>query len=413
MLEFLKKKKIAILGMGVNNRHLSSFFSKKKIRHDIIKNWKSPKELTPKIKKYDVVFRTPGLPYFSEPINEASDAGVLVSSQTRLFFDLCPCPIIGVTGTKGKGTTASLLHSMLAKDGRRCWLAGNIGKDPFEFIHDIKKDDLVVLELSSFQLQDLHKSPHVAIVLSITADHVNPDLLMSTHYTQKEYVEAKSNILKHQTRQDFAVIHKSLPKWFKKLGKAKKTGIDPKSAHGINTSLLGRHNLENIAAAKTAAEILGVEIGKIKKAVSEFKALPHRLNLTAKKNGIDYVDDSISTNIDSTIAAIHSFGKPIVLIAGGYDKGHDYSILGETIKNSGRVKAVVVVGQVSKRIIDSLYGYKGIVLKGARNMKEIMEQAKSVAKKGDVVLLSPAAASFDMFKDAKDRGEQFVKESLK
>ncbi|MGE5298336.1 MAG: UDP-N-acetylmuramoyl-L-alanine--D-glutamate ligase [Acidobacteriaceae bacterium] len=411
MLDTLSDKKIAILGMGINNKYLADFLTRQGINYDVIDQWKDLKEVEPLLRQYQIVFRTPGVPYLSPLIQNTIKAGVEIYSQTKLFFDICPCPIIGVTGTKGKGTTSSLIFKILQKAGKKAWLAGNIGQDPFEFLEMIVPDDFVVLELSSFQLQDLHKSPHIAVVLNITSDHVNPKLDMRTHYSQKEYVEAKSAIVKFQGPQDTAILHPDLPDWFKQLGEAKKLLIDPQSAERYETKLLGRHNLENIAAATEVGRILEVGDNEIAAAVSEFDPLPHRLQLVGTKNDITYVDDSISTNIDSTIAAIKSFPQYIVLIAGGYDKGHDYGLLADVIIESKNVIGVVAVGQVADRIEKALKGFQGQVLTGAKNMKEMVEQARSIAQPGDIILLSPAAASFDMFKDAKDRGAQFIAEA--
>jgi len=213
MLEILQGKKIAILGLGINNRKLADFFSKNGIQFEVLE-WKSPDDL--QLESFDIVFRSPGLPYFSSAIQKAKATGVIISSQTKLFFELCPCPIIGVTGTKGKGTTASLIAKILAAGGKKVWLGGNIGTDPFEFLEQIKPNDWVVLELSSFQLQDLTQSPHIAVVLSITADHLDH------HQSVEEYVKAKSAIVAFQQEGDIAILHPKLPEWFGQLGKGKK-----------------------------------------------------------------------------------------------------------------------------------------------------------------------------------------------
>ncbi|HYE21965.1 MAG TPA: Mur ligase family protein, partial [Verrucomicrobiae bacterium] len=310
MLENLVNKKIAILGLGVNNRQLADYLTQKGITFEVVDGWTSNKELADKIIQFDLVFRTPGIPVNSQAIQTAIQKGIQIYSQTKLFFDLCPCPIIGVTGTKGKGTTSSLIFKILVQGKKRAWLAGNIGKDPFEFIDELKPDDIVVLELSSFQLQDIHRSPHIAVVLNITSDHVNPNLEMATHYTQEEYIGAKSNIIKFQTDSDFAILHRELPDWFKSLGSGKKIYIDPSTAESYTTKLIGNHNHENIAAAIAVGKLLLVNENDIRKAVAEFEPLPHRLQIVGTNSGITYVDDSISTNVDSTIAAIKSFDKP-------------------------------------------------------------------------------------------------------
>ncbi len=400
----LKDKKVAIVGFGTNNQKLADFFTSQGIKFEIIKDWKNQNELKSKMDKFDIVFRTPGLPFLSEAIQRAHTLGVEISSQTKLFFELCPCPIIGVTGTKGKGTTSSLIAKIIEASGKKVWLAGNIGTDPFEFISEIKPSDIVVLELSSFQLQDLDRSPHIAVVLSVTPDHLDH------HQDFDEYLHAKSNILAHQTDKDFAVLHNSLPDSFQSRGAATKVYINPATVTSFKTRLLGKHNLENIAAAASVAKILNIPEDVIMKVVADFQPLPHRLQIVGEKNGVTYVDDSISTNNESTVAAIETFDKPLILILGGSSKGLDYFALGSSIKSSGKVKATILVGDVADKLKSSLEGFKGQVFTGAKTMSDIFDQIKIVAKSGDVVLLSPAAASFGMFKNYKDRGEQFVSE---
>ncbi len=403
MLKELQGKKIAVVGMGINNQKLVDFLTSQGINLEIIKEWKGESELFDKLDRFDVIFRTPGLPYLSEAIQRAQTSGVEISSQTKLFFHLCPAKIVGVTGTKGKGTTSSLIAKILEAGGKKVWLAGNIGRDPFEFINDIKPEDFVVLELSSFQLQDLELSPHIAVVLSITPDHLNH------HKSFDEYIRAKSNIVAHQTDKDFAVLHRSLPDWFQAAGKATKVYIETKSVVDYKRKLLGEHNLDNIAAAASVGKILEIPEDVIRKVVEEFEPLPHRLNVIVEKNGITFVDDSISTNVESTVAAINAFHKPIILIVGGSSKGLDYLPLGSAIRSRENIKAVIVIGEVAEQIQQSLSGFSGEIMTGATNMDEIFGQINKVAKSGDTVLLSPAAASFDMFKDYKDRGEQFIK----
>src|SRR3989338_741158 len=428
MFSKLTGKKIGIIGYGTNNQKLADFFNKNELSFTIVHDWKSEAELIDQLTKFDIIFRTPGLPYLSKSIQKAKEAGVEISSQTKLFFELCPAPIIGVTGTKGKGTTTVLIAEMLSTGskkaspqrqqparsqarvaggavlrGGRVWVAGNIGQDPFEFLEQIQSDDLVVLELSSFQLQDLEQSPHIAVVLSISPDHLNH------HKNLEEYLRAKSNIIAHQKQDDYAVIHKSLPEWFQKLGLGQKVFIDPNSASNYQTKLLGSHNWDNIAAAIEVAKIFKIADESIRKSVAEFQPLPHRLNVVAVKNGITYVDDSISTNEESTIAAIKTFTQSEILIVGGASKGHQYKVLANVIKTSPSVKAVIVIGEEASKITKQLEGFQGKLLTGAVNMKEIFDQIENVAVSGDLVLLSPGASSFDMFKDYKDRGEQFIK----
>ncbi len=404
MLEDLKGKKIAIVGLGKNNQDLAGFLKTNGIEFEVIDNWSNPEELIGKLDNYEIIFRSPGLPYLSVAIQQAKSAGVIVSSQTKLFFDLCKAKIIGVTGTKGKGTTSSLIAKILEAGGKKVWLAGNIGKDPFEFISSVEPEDFVVLELSSFQLQDLEKSPNIAVVLSVTPDHLNH------HQDFDEYIKAKSNLIAHQKDSDYAILHSTLPDWFKSLGSGKKIFIEPKAVEDYKTKLLGVHNLDNIAAANEVAKILNISEDVVRKAVLNFNPLPHRLSVLKTVAGITYIDDGFSTNIEPTIAAIKSVNNHMVLIIGGSEKGLDFSKLGETIKNSKKIRGVVVVGEVTDKILKSLEGFNGEILTGAVTMHDMLLQARKIAEKGDTILFSPATASFGLFKNEFDRAEQFVQE---
>jgi len=395
-------KKIAMLGLGTNNRHLAQYLTSVGVEFDVFENWTSPADLMGKLTSYDIIFRTPGLPFLTPAIQEAVNAGVEVSSQTKLFFKLCPAKIIGVTGTKGKGTTSSLIAEILKSAGRKVWLAGNIGRDPFEFLSQIKASDSVVMELSSFQLQDLKQSPHIAVLLNITPDHLNH------HAGMEEYVQAKTSIIKYQTAEDFAVIHPSLPETVKNLGSGQKTIFAPQDFVSWERRLIGIHNLDNIAAAVTATRLAGVSEEVIQSTVATFNSLPHRLSFVREVNGIDFIDDGFSTNVEPTIAAIESINKPQVLIIGGHDKGLDFTTVGQKIKASAKVKAVVVIGQMTDKILTTLSGFNGKILTGAVNMEEILAQALSIATVGDAVVFSPGTSSFGMFKNEYDRAEQFV-----
>ncbi len=405
-LNDLQTRKIVILGLGTNNRHLAEYLKKNQIRFDVLE-WQSPDELAGKLDAYDLIFRTPGLPYLSKAIVQAKASGAEISSQTKLFFELCPAPIIGVTGTKGKGTTSSLIAAILAVAGRKAWLAGNIGQDPFEFLDQIKSTDWVIMELSSYQLEDMNRSPHLAVVLNITSDHLD------YHKSQTAYMKAKTSILEFQTDQDAAFLHKKLPESFHNLGRGRKIFFDPASVMNFETQLLGLHNRDNIAAAAAVGRFLGIAESVIREAVSKFKPLPHRTEVLGTIRGITYIDDGVSTNIEPAMAAIDVVTTPLVLIVGGHDKGLDFTELGKKIINSNHIKGLVVVGQVTDKILKAAAGFSGKILTGARNMAEILTQARSLALPGDTVLISPATDSFDMFKNTYDRAEQFVSEVMK
>jgi len=329
----------------------------------------------------------------------------------------CPAKIIGVTGTKGKGTTSTLIYEILKAAGKDVYLAGNIGKPYLELLTVLNEKSLVVMEMSSFQLIDMGVSPHVAVVLNITEDH------MDWHKDRKEYVDAKKNIVKYQLKNDFAVINKEYEtsKSFAEEGEGRvvyfsKRSLDAKYKKGL--ILRGEHNLENIAAGITVAKIIGVGEDLIKKTVRNFKGLEHRLEFVREVKGVKYYNDSFATGPQPTIAAINSFSENETLILGGSDKGLNYSQLGETISQKKNVKNIILIGDTKGKIVETFKGLSpqiGIFDMGYASMKEIVRKAYTVTPEGGVVILSPASASFDMFKNYKDRGAQFKSavESLK
>lgn len=456
-LEHLKSKKLAIVGLGVNNKHLTQYFQAHKIKFEVIDGWRSPDDLIGKLDKFDILFRTPGLPYLSPAIQQAKQKGVEIYSQTKLFFDLCPAQIIGVTGTKGKGTTATLISRILEAGGKKVWLGGNIGNDPFEFLDQISPSDSVILELSSFQLQDLHKSPHIAVVLKITPEHLDH------HKTVEEYIDAKKSIVAYQSAEDFTILNydHEVTRGFAPLTKGRivwnstvqtvRPGCfirDEKIVLNVNNSppplsyvkrgekpplrvrggegellpremeimpvsdvqLLGRFNLENVTAA-VAAAAGATDPSVIRKAASEFKGLSHRLEFVAEVKGVKFYNDSISTTPETAMAAISAFSDPLIMVVGGSEKGSDYQELALTIAKS-QIKALLAIGLTGPRVakLARERGFNGrIVDHGLDDMEKIVGKANELAREGDIVLLSPASASFDMFKNYKHRGELFKK----
>jgi UDP-N-acetylmuramoylalanine--D-glutamate ligase len=450
----LKQKKIAILGIGNENIALIKYLKKHNISNLTLCDkegeisdltlqigegdykFKLGEDYLSELKNFDLVFRTPGLPYLNSQIQDAKTNGVEISSQIKLFFELCPCPIIGITGTKGKGTTSTLIYEILKREFEtnqksNIYLAGNIGNAPIEFLDKLTEDDIVVLELSSFQLQDLEKSPHIAVVLNISSDHLD------VHKSNEEYVEAKTNLVRHQKQADFAVINadyltsfqfaaitQAKVFWFSRR-KSVDFGCfiagdtivlrihenDHELAKTGEILLRGEHNLENICAASIAGFLAGAKANSIKEVLKTFKGLEHRLELVGKLNGISFYNDSFSTNPDTAIAAIKSFSEPIVLIAGGSEKFADYQELGSEIDKS-TIKTLVLIGETGPRIKKEIKNKNIKIIDQCQNLSEVMEAVKNEAASGDVVLLSPASASFDWFKNYKDRGNQF-KEQVK
>ena len=382
----------------------------------------------------DLVVRTASLP----PRNIETRGKVW--SATNEFFDKCPAPIIGVTGTKGKGTTCSLITAILQQAGQTVHLVGNIGVPALDVLPKIKKTDIVVYELSSFQLWDLEKSPHIAVVLMIEPDHLN------VHTDFADYLNAKKNIRCHQHLGDVCLYHPT-NKYSQEvaatpLDRLPDTGdnhgdtLDFAQRYAIpdddqvyvqdgyfcvqnrricSTSHLrlpGAHNLENACAAMSAVTELPINVTDEQYAagLESFTGLPHRLKFVAEKNGVKYYDDSISTTPGSAIAALKAFTEPKILILGGSDKGADYAELVQEIARQN-MRAVIVNGANASEIIEVLHKNKvscQVVQLEMATMPTVVEAAANQAQPGDVVILSPAAASFDMFKSYNDRGEQFV-----
>jgi UDP-N-acetylmuramoylalanine--D-glutamate ligase len=399
-------KKIAILGYGIEGMDAEKFFKSQGADVTIL-DQKFDENYLSELSKFDVIVRSPGVYRFIPEIVEAEKNGAIVTSAVKIFFENCSGKIIGVTGTKGKGTTSTLIYEILKADGKEVYLAGNIGSPMLELLSVISDKSYVVLEMSSFQLIDLDKSPHIAVVLNITEDHLD------WHKDRDEYVNAKKNIIFHQNSDDFAVINfdYETPKSFAEVAKGKliKFSKDaPEPQFKKNLLLRGEHNLENIAAAVAVAGVLKIDDKTILEVVKNFKGLEHRLELVKNVKGITFYNDSFATGPQPTIAAINSFSEPETLILGGSDKGLDYSELGDIINKKDNVKNIILIGAIRNEIKKYIQG-KDVHDLETSGMQEIVKKAFEVTPKGGVVILSPAAASFDMFKNYKDRGDRFKK----
>ncbi len=423
-LKDLQNKKIAILGLGLENTALVKYILKHNIKCEItvcdkrteIKSklpvsWQLGKNYNKNLEKFDILFRAPGW-----PINEVKSKKLKVesiNSPMRLFFDLCPTKnIIGVTGTKGKGTTSSLIYEILKIAGKRVWLGGNIGIAPFKFIDKIKKTDWVVLELSSFQLEDMTVSPHISVITNFYSEHLapadpnNPNF----HKSLNDYKKAKMNIIKYQEKGNWTVLNHQLRTTNYKL-KSKKIYFKKSE---LLSKLIGEHNKENIGAAVEVAKIVGIKSEIIKKAVANFKGLEHRLEFVKEVKGVKYYDDSFATTPEAAIIALKSFNQPVIILLGGADKGSDFKKLAKEVKK--RCKFIVLINgkatpQIKKQLLKAGYGRNKI--KQANNIEEIVKIARSKAAAGDVVLLSTACASFGIFKNYKERGNLFKKQVKK
>lgn len=419
-------KKIAILGFGLEGQATLSYLKKNGLDATVLDKKEDPGYLT-HTSKYDVVFRTPGISPLTPELVAAARNGTVFTSQIEMFFDLCPSKIIGVTGTKGKGTTSTLIKSILEADGQDVHLGGNIGVPSISFLDKLKEDSIVVLELSSFQLQTLKKSPNIAVVLNITSEHLD------YHLDTAEYRKAKSNIVSHQGAEDYAVLNDDydVPNSFAGLTPASKYSfsrdhktegcyVDSKDQIILNVEgeqvvlatfadlkLRGRHNLENVTAASLAAYLAGADPLVISSVIKKFSGLEHRLELVGEVDGVRYYNDSFSTVPETAIAALDSFFEPIILIAGGSDKKSDYTALGQKIAEA-QVKAVILIGDMAEKIAKCIpETYSGELIFGLTDMEEIVAKATELATPGDVVLLSPACASFGLFENYKDRGDKF------
>jgi len=380
--------------------------------------------------KVEVLFRSPGNWRLAPQILAAEKAGLVVTSQVKWFFEHCPGPIIGVTGTKGKGTTASLIAHILQK--RQAILTGNVGKiQPLEILDALTPANIIVYELSSFQLQDLEQSPHIGVVLMVTEDHLD------VHASVDEYRAAKQAITKYQASEDFAIINDDYvaSQAIGQLGEGQKyyfsrrhevrqgawvegsnlivkipqVVAEPVSFDLSLVPLRGRHNWENAAAAVLACLCAGAGAEDISQLLPSFKGLPHRLEALPEQNGVKFYDDSISTVPDTAEAAVKSFDEPLTVILGGYDKGAKFGGLAKTIAETPNIKAVAAIGATAPAIISALEkaGYGQTLLHGYQNLRETMAAIKEIAAAGDVVLLSPACASFDWYPNYKERGNDF------
>jgi len=431
MITQLQHKRVAILGFGLEGRSMKEYLLKEGISA-VVLDKKDNSEYLSRLRDFDVIFRSPGIKVLTPEIQEVIKKGVIVTSQTQFFLEHCPCSVIGVTGTKGKGTTSSLIAEMLKQSGKDVYLGGNIGNPPISFLDSLTKDSIVVLELSSFQLQDVTKSPHIAVVLMMTSEHLD------YHSSTQEYIDAKRNILRFQEPSDYAILNRDYPAThesdihtlghishvsrerevdegsFVKDGKViyRHDGKDETIIETSEILLRGTHNLENVCAAIAVAMISGISKDVISSVLKTFKGLEHRIELAGIVEGVLYYDDSFSTTPETAVAAIESFEEPKVLILGGSSKGADFTHLANTINGSTSVKAIIGIGPEWETIKALLHNESGRFqyIEGCQTMKEIMLEVRDIAESGDVVLLSPACASFGMFMNYKDRGDQFKAE---
>ncbi len=376
----------------------------------------------------DIIVVNPAVPGDNEFLKLARRHNKFITSQINIFFQLCPAPIIGITGTNGKSTTAALTAHLLrsASDERRAssiekvWLSGNIGNEPLLTVVDqISPDDLVVLELSSFQTEQLahiQKAPKVALLTNLTPNHLD------RYGTFAGYCAAKENIFKFQNLDRncpavsiFNAEDKVAAKWLEKYRKdagricIKFSTDDVSEEIRDSFTLLGRANLSNLAAAVAIARHFGIDDNQLKTSLSQFKPLPHRLELVARIDGVSWYNDSKATTPESAIAALEAFEQPVVIIAGGYDKNVAFDELGQKIAENAR--AAILLGQTAERIADAIKASpkNQTRIELVNSLAEAVQLANRLTVSDDVVLLSPACASYDMFDNFQHRGREFTR----
>jgi UDP-N-acetylmuramoylalanine--D-glutamate ligase len=378
----------------------------------------------------DYVFVINGVRPRSATVQRATQRGIPVLTEIGLFFRLCPAPIVGITGTKGKSTTFTLVKGILEKGAKRVVAGGNIGTSIIDLLGTISPEDVVVLELSSFQLETLGRSPHVAVITNVLEDHLDH------HGTRDAYVAAKRNILAWQGPRDVAVLNLDDPTTV-----ALDTGA-PSEVRGYSLALRpkrgayrdadgtlalvngqtqtpllherelripGRHNVANALAAAIVGDLYAIDAAAIAETLRSFAGLPHRLEVVTESDGVLYVNDSQGTTPYATIPALTAHGRPAVVILGGVSKGADWTELAAAVVRDAR--GAVLIGQSAGELAAALEragaGRSGFPVKRAATLPDAVRAARAIARPGDVVLLSPAAASFDMFSSYEERGEIF------
>ncbi len=442
---FVGGKSVAVIGLGISNRPLIKQLCSLGAR--VTARDRRVDALEPDIKAQfeadgvkfilgdeyledlceDIIFRTPGLKCYDKHLVEAQKNGSIVTSEMQLFFELCPCPIFAVTGSDGKTTTTTLIYEMLTKQGFNCYKGGNIGAPLLPKIASITPTDIAVIELSSFQLQDMKNSPDVAVITNLSPNHLD------YHKDMEEYVEAKANIFLHQHNNDRLVYNydnEASRNLMEKYNKhATVFGKEPHGERSVylhngaicyqghfreekivdiaNIRIPGSHNVENYMAA-IAAVMDYVDIENIVYVAENFGGVEHRIEFVREYNAVRYYNDSIASSPTRSAAGLRSFNKKVILIAGGYDKNLDYSELGVLIND--KVKKLILCGATSQKINDAVINadnYNNIQIHRCAEFEEAIKLSRDIAQEGDIVILSPASASFDMFKNFEVRGNTF------
>jgi len=361
------------------------------------------------LKNYDVIIKSPGIP-FKELSKSDFDYLKKITTQTEIFFDNCPGKIVGITGTKGKSTTASLIYKILKRGGTKAHLVGNIGKPVLNLLFSATPNDVYIYELSSHQLYNLKKSPHIAVFLNIYQEHLD-------YYRNfNEYVRAKANITRYQNENDY-LVYNSQDKIVREIAKKSKAKKIPIPANyeflmNIRIPLVGKFNLKNIMAAVAVGKIFGLPPLKIAKTIENFKPLPHRLEYIGIHKGIKFYNDSLSTIPETTIAALDGLGNNVeTIFLGGFDRGISFKNLAKRILKS-KIKNLILFPATGERIwreIVSLKRKNKFRAFLVQNMKDAVKLAYQYTRKGKICLLSCASTSFSIFRDYKEKGNLFKK----
>ena len=436
----LRGKKIAVLGLGVSNRPLVRLLLE--FGCDVTGCDRTPREkLDAEVLELeatgcrlsvgdgyldhvqaDVLFRTPGMHPGNPAIQALAQKGAKVTSEMEVFFEVCPCTLIAVTGSDGKTTTTTLISEMLKASGKTVWLGGNIGTPLLPLVRQMKAEDFAVVELSSFQLMDMTRSPRRALITNLAPNHLD------IHKDMAEYVDAKKNIFRYQTETDLLVLNadnditasftgNGITRFFSRQGKAHvylENGMIYRAGEPVlkaeDILIPGVHNIENYMAAIAMVEGL-VDDETIRTVAKTFGGVEHRIELVRVKDGVKFYNDSIASSPSRTIAGLRSFKEKVILIAGGYDKHIPYDVLGPEI--CAHVKKLFLGGATGPKIREAVENCAEwshqVEITDCGDFESAVRAAAASAEDGDIVLMSPASAAFDQFKNFMVRGEFYKK----
>lgn len=439
--EYIKNRNVTVIGIGISNLPLIKFLAEAGAKvtacdvHDkewLGENYNVCESLGVSLNlgegyldnlSGEIIFKTPGMRFDVPALLAAKERGAVVTSEMEVFFKLCPAHIIAVTGSDGKTTTTSLIHYMLKNSGYKTWLGGNIGNPLLAQVGEMREDDYVVLELSSFQLHTMNDVPEIAVITNLSPNHLD------WHTDYNEYIDAKTNIFRNMTHQNTLVLnadnndsaallplaHCNVKMFSRKMNatvyldgenivyKGKKV----LNIHDIK--IPGMHNVENYMAAIAAVrELVSDEV--IEDTAKKFGGVPHRIELVRELDGVKYYNSSIDSSPNRTINTLNVFPEKVIMICGGKDKGIPYDAIGPAIAD--HVKSLILIGATSGKIKEALIGTQRadeVKVTETKTYEEAVRAAHSEAKYGDVVLLSPASTSFDMFRNFEERGNLFKK----